>query len=262
MYKCEEVFIMKKVFSIFLAVILAFCFVSCTERGTDIEEAQKNGKLIIGVLDNEPMTYKENGEWTGFDIEVAKLFVKELGVEAEFVSVKGAEKYDKLSDYTVDCIWSGLAIGDYYQENFSVSNSYIYNSQVLILESAVVNNYKDGYDTRNLNFAVAANSSGYFAAEREGCESLTITETQDEALALVSSGEVDAAIVDSIAADTLTGEGNKYPNLAKGFSYSAEGFGVAFRKESDLTKAFNDFLAENKDEKIWEIAVKYDLTLS
>lgn len=253
---------MKRFLSICLSLVLAVCFVSCGQRGTDIEEAQKNGKLVISVLDNEPMTYKENGEWTGFDIEVAKLFVKELGVEAEFVTVKAAEKYDKLSDYTVDCIWSGLAIGDYKQEDFSMSNSYIYNSQVLIMKSAVVENYKDGYEVRDLQFVVAADSAGYLASQREGYDNVTITETQDEALALVEKGKAEAAIVDGIAADALTGEGNKYPNLEKGFSYSRESFGVAFRKDSDLTKAFNDFLAENKDDKIWEIAQKYGLTLS
>lgn len=253
---------MKRFLSICVVIALAVCFVGCGKRGTDIEEAQKNGKLVIGVLDNQPMTYKENDKWTGFDIEFAELFVEDLGVEAEFVSVKANEKYDKLADHTVDCIWSGVTIGDYKQEEFSMSDSYVYNSQVLVMKSDVIENYKDGYDVRNLKFAVQADSSGHFAAEREGYEDVKITETQDEALALVSKGEAEAAIVDGIAADTFIGEGNKYPNLAKGFSYSSESFGVAFRKGSDLTKAFNDFLAENKDDKIWEIAEKYGLTLS
>lgn len=253
---------MKRFLSICLCIVLAVCFVGCGKRGTDMEEVQKSGKLIIGVLDNRPMTYKENDKWTGFDIEAAKLFVKELGVEAEFVPIAASEKYNKLTDYTVDCIWSGVTIGEYGQEEVSMSNSYIYNSQVLVTKSEVVKNYKDGYDVRNLQFAAQANSSGYFATAREGYEGVIITSTQDEALALVSNGEAQAAIVDGIAADALIGEGNKYSNLAKGFSYSRESFGVAFRKDSDLTKAFNDFLAENKEDKIWEIAEKYDLALS
>ena len=55
---------------------------------SDTEYVKKNGKLIVGITDYEPMDYKdENGEWTGFDAEFARMFAKELGVDCELSSL-------------------------------------------------------------------------------------------------------------------------------------------------------------------------------
>ena len=44
---------------------------------SDAEYVKKNGKLIVGITDYEPMDYKdENGEWTGFDAEFARMFAR------------------------------------------------------------------------------------------------------------------------------------------------------------------------------------------
>lgn len=253
---------MKKILSVLLCVFILFSFSACKERGTDSDEAKKSGKLLIGVTDNQPLTYKQNGVWTGFDAELARMFAKKLGVEAEFVEIEYDKKYDKLADYSIDCIWTGLTIGDYQQEDFSISNPYVYNSQVLVMKSDVVSKYQNGYNVRNLKFAVQTDSSGYYAVDREKYKNLTIVATQKEALGLVADGSVDATVVDGIVADALIGEGNLYPNLSKGFSYSSESYGVAFRKGSDLTKLFNDFLTEVKENALWELAEKYGLTLA
>ncbi len=253
---------MKKMLCVVLSVVICFLFCACNERGTDIEEIEKNGKIVVGVMDNKPLTYMENGEWTGFDVEMARLFAEELGVEAEFVKVEMAQKYEKLKNFEIDCLWSGVTIDEYYQEDFSVGNPYLYNSQVLIMKADVVKKYENGYDTRDLTFAVRENSASQNSTKRENCDVKFYTETQEEALALVAEGKVDAAIVDSNMADIFVGEGNKYDNLAKGFSYSSECLGVVFRNSSDLLKKFNEFLAENKEDEIWKLSQKYDLTIA
>ena len=47
---------------------------------SDTEYVKKNGKLIVGITDYEPMDYKdENGEWTGFDAEFARIRVSGSG---------------------------------------------------------------------------------------------------------------------------------------------------------------------------------------
>ena len=81
---------------------------------SDTEYVKKNGKLIVGITDYEPMDYKdENGEWTGFDAEFARMFAKELGVDCEFfVIADWGQKFFELDSKNIDAIWNGMTITD------------------------------------------------------------------------------------------------------------------------------------------------------
>lgn len=256
---------MKKFFSIALSLIMLFSFVGCGTRGTDVEEIKKSGKLLVGITECEPMDYKENGEWTGFDAEFARLFAKEkLGVEVEFVEIIWKERYDRLKEYDIDCVWNGLTIDTEQQEaeGVSVSAPYVLNSQVLVMKEDRVADYENGLDVKDLAFAVEEGSAGDLCVQREAYKNVTLVETQDKALELVNDGTADAAIIDITMADAVTGEGKKYSALGKGFSFSIEGYGVAFRKDSDLTDMLNKFIDEIRDDELWALAEKYGLTLA
>ena len=87
---------------------------------------------------------------------------------------------------------------------------------------------------------------------------------QDMATALmeVASGTADACIVDIILANAMTGEGTGYPDLAIAVKLNEEEYGVGFRKGSDVTAKFNDFMAElMQDGTLDALAKKYNLTL-
>ncbi len=251
---------MKKILAVILCLLMVFSLTGC-KRGTDLEEVTKAKKIVIGVTDYEPINYKVNGEWTGFDTEFARLFAKELGVEAEFVEIKWSEKYTLLDEYEIDCIWNAMTIIPEYQVNYSVSNPYIYCSQILVMRADVVNNYENGYDVRKLKFAVEEGSSGDACVDREGLQNVKFVATQYDALDAVAKGEVDATVIDDILAEKVVGKGKKYSNLATGFDYSSEVSGVAFRKDSDLTEKFNKFLEKIKDNELTDLANKYGLTL-
>ncbi len=254
---------MKKILALLLTIIMSFSFASCGERGADSEEIQKSGKLMVGVTQYQPMNYKVDGEWTGFDTEFARLFAKEkLGAEVEFVEITWAERYDKLNDYEIDCVWNGMTVDKHWQDGVSVSDPYVLNSQVLVMNADKVDNYANGYEARLLKFAAEKGSAGYYAIDRENYKNVTLVDTQAQALELVANGTVDAVIIDSIMADAMIGEGKTYEHLAKGFSYSSETFAVAFRKDSDLTKMLNEFIEEIQDDELWELANKYGLALA
>ena len=55
---------------------------------SDLAYVQEKGSLVIGITDFAPMDYKDdNGDWIGFDADMAKAFAESLGVEAEFVEI-------------------------------------------------------------------------------------------------------------------------------------------------------------------------------
>ena len=285
----KEMIIMKKLIALLLTLVLALtCFVACTPAddtaqttgaasgetagadddtaaaGADLAYIQNKGKLVVGITEYEPMDYKdENGEWTGFDAELARLFAEELGVECEFfVLADWGKKFFELQAKNIDVIWNGMTITEEAQSNSSVSDPYVINAQVVVMKADKIAQYPDAESMKDLTFAVEEGSAGQSVAEEAG---LTTISKQDQAGALmeVASGTSDACVIDITMAKAMTGEGTDYADLAMGISLSSEEYGISFRKGSDLTAKMNDFLKKLKEDGTLEqLAQKYQLTLA
>lgn len=257
---------MKKVFAIALAVlILATCFAGCAaEPQTDSEYVKKNGKLIVGITDYAPMDFKdENGQWTGFDAEFARLFAKELGVEVEFfVIADWGKKVFELDSKNIDCIWNGMTINEELLKTTNCSDPYVVNAQVVVMKADIVGQYTDAESLKGLTVAVESGSTGEAAAQAAGITDLIATQDMAKALLEVKAGTADACVIDITMANAMTGEGSDYAELAIGISLESEEYGVGFRKDSDLTEMFNSFKAKLiADGTLPALAEKYNLTL-
>lgn len=250
---------MKKILVLVMAFVMLLSFTGCS-RGTDLEEIKDNGELIIGIRDYKPLSYEKDGEWAGFEVEFAKLFCEKLGVEPKFVEIDWTQKYNLLEEYEIDCVWNALTILPNYQTTVTLSDGYMWCNQILVMKADVVDNYENGYDVRKLKFVAADDTPGDACLERECYKYSSIVKTQKDALDAVKSGEADCAIVDDIFAREFVGKG-EYSTLATGFYYSEEAVGIAFRKDSDLTEEFNDFLYEIKDTLLTDLTNEYGLTL-
>ena len=71
----------------------------------------------------------------------------------------------------------------------------------------------------------------------------TALQTQANALMEVAAGASDACVIDLLMAGAMIGEGTDYPTLAISVSLTSEEYGVGFRKDSDITAKFNEFMA-------------------
>ena len=63
---------------------------SATAESTDSDLAyvKDKGTLVVGITDFEPMDYQdENGNWIGFDADLASAFAESLGIDVEFVEI-------------------------------------------------------------------------------------------------------------------------------------------------------------------------------
>ena len=258
---------MKKMFAMLLAMLMiASCFAGCgASEDSDLAYVKKNGKLIVGITDYAPMDYKdENGEWTGFDAEFAKLFAAELGVECEFyVIADWGKKFMELDTNQIDAVWNGMTITEEATSNSSVSDPYVINAQVVVMKADAVGNYADTAAMNGLTIAVENGSAGQDAAN--AIEGANVVPLQDQAAALleVKAGTADACVIDITMAYAMTGAGTDYADLAPGISLTEELYGVSFRKDSDLTAKFNEFMAGIKaDGTLQALADKYNLTLA
>ena len=104
-----------------------------SESDSDVAYIQDKGKLIVGITEFEPMDYKDaNGEWIGFDADMAKLVAEKLGVEIEFVVIDWDMKVNELDSKNIDVVWNGMTLTEGVQAAMECTNAYCENAQVVI----------------------------------------------------------------------------------------------------------------------------------
>lgn len=227
---------------------------------SDLAYVKAKGTLVVGITEFAPMDYKDdNGEWIGFDADLAKLFAERLGVTVEFTAIDWDSKVFELEGKTIDCVWNGMTLTDDVVSAMNCSVPYCNNSQVVVVNADVADKYQTADDCKELTFAVESKSAGQEQAEAYG---FNFTEVKDQASALmeVASGTSDAAIIDALMAAAMVGEGTGYEQLTYTASLNSEEYGVGFRKTSDLTDEFNAFFEEmTANGEVERIAEEYKI---
>ena len=210
---------------------------------SDMAYVQTKGTLVVGITDFEPMDYKDDaGNWIGFDADMAAAFAASLGVAVEFVEIDWDNKIMELDGKTIDCVWNGMTLTPEVTASMEYSNAYCNNAQVVIVPAAVADQYQDADSIKDLNFAVEAGSAGEQVIAELGY-AYTSVKAQSDALMEVAAGTSDAAVIDSLMAAAMVGEGTGYADLTYTVGLNSEEYGVGFRKGSDLAAALNDFFA-------------------
>lgn len=227
---------------------------------SDVEYIKGKGTLVVGITEFAPMDYKdENGEWIGFDADMAKKVAEALGVEVEFSVIEWGNKLMELDSKTVDCLWNGMTITDEITNGATATNAYAKNGQVVVVRSDVADQYQTEESLQDLSFAVEAGSAGEEAVVAKG---LNYTSVADQATALmeVMSGTSDACTIDLLMADAMIGEGTSYPDLTYTVQLTEEDYGVGCRKGSDLAEFINEqFKALYADSTMTELGEQYGI---
>ena len=258
---------MKKYIALFLAlVMIAACFVGCGKKeASDMAAIKKAGKIVVGITDYAPMDYKdENGEWTGFDAEFARLFAKELDVEIEFfVIADWGKKFVELETKNIDCVWNGFTAntadedGVQRAEKVDFSYNYMENRQVVVVK-------------KGSGITSAADLSGKLGAAEGGSAGETYGKSfegatikgflkQTDCLFEVKSGTAAFCVLDAQLAKSYCGKGD-YADLeiVEALSSDVEYYAIGFKKGSELTANVNKQLEKlAKDGTIAKLAEKY-----
>jgi len=218
---------------------------SAPAEDSDLAYVQGKGSLIIGITDFAPMDYQdENGNWIGFDADMAAAFAESIGVKPQFQIITDWDaKVMELESKTVDVVWNGMTLTDDVKAAMECSNAYCSNAQVVVVPADVADQYQTVESVKDLNFAVENGSAGQAEIDALGYAS---TPVQDQATALmeVKSGTSDAAVIDSLMAAAMVGEGTGFEDLTYTVGLNAEEYGVGFRKGSDMAEALNQFFKD------------------
>ena len=232
---------------------------------SDLAYIQEKGKMTIGYTVYAPMNYTdENGEFVGFDTELATAVCEQLGVEPEFVEINWDTKIVELDAKSIDCIWNGMTLTDDIMSNTACTEAYAKNAQVIVMKADA--GYTSTADLVGKTVVAEAGSAG--ESTIQGDENLSQADyisksVQTDCLMEVAAGTADAAVLDLTLASAMIGEGTDYADLEIVDELNAEEYGVAFRQGSDAAAAVNDaFAALKADGTMQALADKYGLTLA
>ena len=232
---------MKKVFAMLLAVLMLTSAAALAD--SDLAYVQDKGVLLVGITDFEPMDYQDdNGNWIGFDADMANAFAASIGVKDEFVLIDWDNKLLELDNKSIDCIWNGMTLRPEIEAVTACSRAYANNAQVVIVPKEKAADYQTVESLSGLQFAVEAGSAGEDEAAANNL-SYTPVPSQADTLMEVKAGTSDAAIIDALMAAAMVGEGTSYEDLTYTIGLNSEEYGVAFRAGSDLAAALNEYFA-------------------
>lgn len=232
---------------------------------SDLDYIKEKGKMVIGYTVYEPMNYTDaDGNFTGFDTELATAVCEKLGVEPEFVEINWDTKVVELDAKSIDCIWNGMTLTDDIMANTATTKAYAKNAQVVVVKDGT--DYNSTADLVGKTVVAEAGSAGEAAIE--GDENLAQADyvsksVQTDCLMEVAAGTADAAVLDLTLANAMIGEGTDYASLKIVDELNAEEYGVAFRKGSNAAAAVDTVFDELKaDGTMQALADKYDLALA
>ena len=236
-----------------------------TDGESDLAYIKEKGKMTIGYTVYAPMNYTdENGEFVGFDTELATAVCEQLGVEPEFVEINWDTKIVELDAKSIDCIWNGMTLTDDILANTACTEAYAKNAQVVVMKAG--SGYTSTADLVGKTVVAEAGSAGETTIQED--ENLAQADyiskgVQTDCLMEVAAGTADAAVLDLTLASAMIGEGTDYADLEIVDELNAEEYGVAFRKGSDAAAAVNEaFAALKEDGTMQTLADKYGLTLA
>lgn len=261
---------MKKI--IVSALILALCLTAvfglaaCNNK-KDWEYIEKQGEMVIGYTIFSPINYyNEDGEFIGFDTELAKAVCAELGVKPVFQKIDWTKKFVELESKNIDAIWNGFTVSEERKAETDFSVSYLYNKQIAVINVAKADVYTTIESMANAKTTAEAKSAGETVIKANaGLDAnYTPVDTQTKALMEVMSKTSDIAIVDYVmASGTLS---SSYGNLmiVDGVTFAEEEYAIGFRKGSPETVAkVNAALKKLYDDgTIATLAAKYNISES
>ena len=258
-----------KKIALVLVSLLTLFLTACTQKASDPKQDnwdkyQEQGSITIG-FDNTfvPMGFEEmNGQYTGFDIDLAEAVSEKLGFKVQFQPIDWDMKETELQNGTIDAIWNGYSATDERREKVAFSIPYMENQQVLVTKKS--KQIRSVEDMKDKTLGAQAGSSGYLDFEAQ--PDLLKNRVQDqkanqyqsfnEALIDLKNDRIDALLIDRVYANYyLQSEGilNDYNVFSAGFE--SESFAVGVRSADkrllqDLNQAFIALYQEGKFQEI------------
>ena len=242
---------------------LAGCTQLASNPTVDNWDKYQQQKSITVGFDNTfvPMGFEEkNGNYAGFDIELAKYVSKKLGITVHFQPIDWDMKETELQNGTIDAIWNGYSATDERREKVAFTIPYMQNTQILVVKKT--SGIHSVEDMTGKVLGAQNGSSGMLDFE-EHPEVLKNRvkggdadqyQSVNEAIIDLKNDRIDALLIDRVYADyylTTEGIADEYDTIPSGFE--SESFAVGVRPaDKKLLEAINQAFKELYQEGIFQ----------
>lgn len=242
---------------------LAGCTQLASNPKVDNWDKYQQQKSITVGFDNTfvPMGFEEkNGNYAGFDIELAKYVSKKLGITVHFQPIDWDMKETELQNGTIDAIWNGYSATDERREKVAFTIPYMQNTQILVVKKT--SGIHSVEDMTGKVLGAQNGSSGMLDFE-EHPEVLKNRvkggdadqyQSVNEAIIDLKNDRIDALLIDRVYADyylTTEGIADEYDTIPSGFE--SESFAVGVRPaDKKLLEALNQAFKELYQEGIFQ----------
>ena len=261
----------KKLASIAATGLMAAALVlaGCGNQGAQATSAAADDSANITTLtvgfDKSYPPYgfmdQKTGEYTGFDLELAKEVCKRNNWELALEPIDWDAKDSLLNSGEITCIWNGFTL-EGREDDYTFSDPYMLNGQVVVVKKD--SGIKSLADLKGKVVITQTDSAALDLLQgdkKDVADTFKKLETigdYNTAFMQLESGAVDAVACDlSIAQYQLSAKPDAYTQLDE--TLSSEHYAVGFKKGSDaLAKKVTETLkAMDEDGFVKELCEKY-----
>lgn len=251
----------KKIYSaVALTAAAALTLSACGGGDSGNGDGDDSDTVRIGIKYDQPgLGYADGGDYTGFDVDVAKYVANELGYsedQIEWVEAPSANRENMLQNNQVDMIFATYSITDARKESVDFAGPYFTAGQDLLVraDDDSINGPED-LDGKNLCSVTGSTSAENVRDEVEGVN-LVEQSGYADCVTMLGSGGVDAVTTDDIIlAGLASTDANQDQFRVVGNTFSEERYGVGLPKGSDKCEDINAAIEKMVDDGAWEEAV-------
>ena len=263
-----------------LATVLGLGLVGCgggagkgsaagSAAAKDVKGAAESKKLVVGFDKSYPPYgfVGDDGEYTGFDLDLAKAVADKQGWEVDYEAIDWDAKDTLLNSGAINCIWNGFTMNG-REDDYTWSDPYVDNSQVMVVsEDSGINSLSD-LAGKTVGVQAASAALDLLQSEEDGGQkeladtfaALQQFPDYNNAFVELQAGSIDAVAMDiGVAKYQLESRGEGYKILDE--HLNSEKYAIGFKKgNTELCDKVNEGLQQVlADGTFGKLAEKYGI---
>lgn len=239
------------------------------DGGESGDDVLGDGVFTVGFdAEYPPFGYMDdNGEYVGFDLDLARAVCEAKGWEFEAKPVNWDAKDSELNSGTIDCIWNGFTING-REDDYTWTEPYLNNEQVIVAKAdAGIESLDDlagkAVVVQAASAALDALNSDDNKALAESFGSLTENPDYNTAFMNLESGAADAVAIDIGVANYQLSQREEGAFVILDEPIQSEQYGIGFKKGNDALKdaVWEEVLKLNEDGTVEQLADEYGVNV-
>ena len=214
----------------------------------NLEDGTEEDTFVVGFdQDFPPMGFVgDDGEFTGFDLELAAEAAKRMGKEVVYQPIAWDAKDMELESGTIDCIWNGFTMTG-REDSYTWSERYMENNQVFVVKADSGIATKADLAGKVVDVQTDSSAEAAINEDQELKDSfgeLITVADYNTAFMDLESGAVDAIAMDDVVASYQI-EQRKADFIVLDETLAAEEYGIGFKLgNEELRDQVQDVLKE------------------